>query len=85
MTFAGPAPDPGQLRERVTLRKKERVDDGLGGSEVTFTDIARITIPWHWRIYLRAAQLVAAMGFPVDARREAELIARHAKLKVVRR
>jgi len=45
----------------------------------------RITIPWHWRIYLRAAQLVAAMGFPVDARREAELIARHAKLKVVRR
>lgn len=42
MTFVGPAPDPGQLRERVTLRKKQSVDDGLGGSEVTFTDIARV-------------------------------------------
>lgn len=44
----------------------------------------QVVLPWWWRPYMRAAQLVSFLGFPVDADREAAFIVRHTKFKLVK-
>lgn len=52
-------PDPGDLRERVTIQREVSVDHGGGGSEISWSDLVAV---WAQVLPVRGGEQIQAMA-----------------------